>query len=159
MRRPGRAVLAAVTLTVRTVAEACVITTFTRLPVVVTEGLPGNPLPVTVSSTVLPSTALPFSLVIWIAGGGGGGVPKTVAEVADPPFRLMTWSDAAVVGAPKVQETVIEVVDVTVAALHVPSAVAVTVAPAAKPVPVIVKEVVVFAGAVAGATVEIVGAG
>jgi hypothetical protein len=136
-----------------------VTTTFTSVPVVVTEGFPGKPLPVTVITTVRPTTALPFSLVMCIAGGGGGGVPRTVADVAEPPLRLVTLSDAAVVGAPKVHETVIEVVDTTVAALHVPSAVAATVAPTAKPVPVIVKEVVEFAGAVAGATDEIVGAG
>ena len=63
------------------------------------------------------------------------------------------------VAAPKVHDTVIDVAETTVAAPHVPSAVAVTEAPAANPLPVRVKAVVPFAEALAGDVAETVGPG
>ena len=84
---------------------------------------------------------------------------STVAEVAVPPLVFVTANAAAAVAAPKVQDTVMVVVVDNVAAPHVPSAVAATLTPAEKPVPVRVKEVVELAVAVAGVTAEMTGAG
>ena len=94
---------------------------------------------------------LPASPVACGAGGAGGvAAPNTVADVAVPPLGLVTTSAAAAVAVPKVQDTVTEVADTTVAAPQVPSAVAATEAPDTKPVPVMVNATVVFAVAVAG---------
>jgi hypothetical protein len=85
---------------------------------------------------------------------------NTVAEFALPPLGLVTSSAAAVPeGAPKVHETLSDVDEPKVERPHVPSAVAVTVTPEAKPVPASVKVVVVFANALAGVTDVMVGAG
>jgi hypothetical protein len=81
-----------------------------------------------------------------------------VADVADPPSRLLTVSAAAVeVAAPKVQETVNVVAFVCVTEPQVPSAVAATLTPDSKFVPTMVNAVVVLAGEVAGVTLVIVG--
>ena len=60
--------------------------------------------------------------------------------------------------APSVQDTVNDVAETTVAVPQVPSLEAVTLAPAPKPVPAIVKAVVPLGVAVAGVTPVIVGA-
>ena len=71
---------------------------------------------------------------------------------------LVTRRAAAATAGPNVQDTEIDADDVTDAKLQVPSAVAVTVAPATKPVPARLKDVVAFAWAVPGATAVTVGA-
>src|SRR5664280_918521 len=98
---------------------------------------------------------------MWNAGFGTTGVAagRTVAETALPPSALVTVKvTAAVPWGPNVHGTVMEVAETTVTAPQLPPLDGVTIAPALKPVPAMVRALVEFATTVAGETPVMVGA-
>ena len=153
-------VFGVVILTVNNLPESCETAAFTPASELLILGWPKKPVPEMVIVTVLPATAEPFTFETWKAGATGAAAVKTAAVAAEPPSTFVTIKVTGVAeAAPRVQDTVSDVVAVGVAVPQVPSLEAATTTPVSKFVPVMVKAVVPLGVAVAGVTPVTVGPG